>query len=210
MERDTGSDSTATRLRTAPGTPKRADRRDRLPNAEQDGNSVDSAILDMMVHGANAAPDYRCTLLPDGMPIRAFFRHSAELRWQRRWIGHFTISPDIESEFAGMPIIAAWNQPQLGRRLSPRHNLARDYRAVTGLSARPMFPKKHGHRAILGMFLLDAEVHAITHRVARRMDSKSKGWVNTDSAEHYSVISELTGLASGTPPVLQKRQSTKR
>lgn len=73
-----------------------------------------------------------------------------------------------------------------------------------------MFPKKHGHRAILGMFLLDAEVFAITHRVARRMDSKSKGWVNTDSAEHYSVISELTGLASGTPPVLQKRQGTKR
>lgn len=210
MERDTGSDSTATSLRTAPGTPKRADRRDRLPNAEQDGNSVDSAILDMMVDEANAAPDYRCTLLPDGMPIRAFFRHSAELPWQRRWIGHFTISPDIESEFAGMPIIAAWNQPQLGRRLSPRHNLARDYRAVTGLSARPMFPKKHGHRAILGMFLLDAEVHAITRLVGRRMDDKSKGWVNTDSAEHYSVISELTGLASGTPPVLQKRQGTKR
>ena len=160
MERDTGSDSTATRLRTAPGTPKRADRRDRLPNAEQDGNSVDSAILDMMVDEANAAPDYRCTLLPDGMPIRAFFRHSAELPWQRRWIGHFTISPDIESEFAGMPIIAAWNPPQLGRRLSPRHNLARDYRAVTGLSARPMFPKKHGHRAILGMFLLDAARHS--------------------------------------------------
>jgi hypothetical protein len=183
---------------------------DHQPNAESSMNAVNAALRDMARDEANAAPDYRCTLLPDGMPIRAFFRHSELLPSQRRWIGHFTISPDIESEFAGMPIIAAWNPPQLGRRLSPRHNLARDYRAVTGLSARPMFPKKHGHRAILGMFLLDAEVHAITRLVGRRMDDKSKSWVNTDSAEHYSVISELTGLASGTPPVLQKRQGTQR
>jgi len=210
MKRDTASLITSPDLREARGARARDARRDRLPSADRDRKSVDSAIVDMVRNEEAAAPDYRCTRLPDGTPIRAFFRHSELLPTQKRWIGHFTISPDFDGECAGMPIIAAWNPPQLGRRLSPRHNLARDYRAVTGLSARPMFPKKHGHRAILGMFLLGAEVHAITRLVGRRMDDKSKSWVNTDSAEHYSVISELTGLASGTPPVLQKRQGTKR
>lgn len=209
MERDTGFDSTTT-SRTARRTRTRDDRRDHRPNAEQDRKSVDSAIVAMVLNEATAAPDYRCTRLPNGTPIRAFFRHSEVLPTQKRWIGHFTISPDLESECAGMPIIAAWNPPQLGRRLSPRHNLARDYRAVTGLSARPFFPKNHGHRAILGMFLLDVEVHAVTRLVGRRMDDESKRWVATDSAEHYSVISELTGLASGTPRVLQKREGLPR
>ncbi len=176
-------------------------------STQGDWDAIDAFVLDAERTESKLAPHYRETVLPDGMPIIAHFVRAEHLKYNRRWIAHFLIAdqPEME-EFAGLPIICGWNAPEPGKRVSPSHNLGRDYKAVTGRRVL-VVPRNHGPSAVLGSFLKGVLVEAVTKVVARRMDQGTKQWAVTDADEHYSVIDRIVRRTAGTPRVLQRRTS---
>ena len=168
-------------------------------------NEIDAFVADAEKAAKRLAPDYRETLLPDGMPVLVHFERAENLPHLRRWIAHFVIAkvPDM-GDFAGLPIICAWNAPKPGKRVSPSHNLYRDYKAVTGLRGL-VVPGNHGPSAVLGSFLSGVLVEAVTRVVSRRIDRRTGKWTETENDEHYSVVDHIVCRNAGTPRVILQR-----
>ena len=181
-----------------------------LDSVTDEWAAIDAAIQDSEQVVAKIGPNYRDTLLPAGKVIRVHLVRTEEIKHFNRWIGHFVIADEPEmEEFAGLPIIRGWNKPERGKRLSPNHHLQQDYRAVTGLREF-VVPKNHGHSAVLGSFLKNVQVEALTTVVGRRMDRTTSAWALTNQDDHYSVIDRILSLTAGQPRVLMKRTPSKR
>jgi hypothetical protein len=165
---------------------------------------IDAAIV-QGEREESAKPHYRATLLPEGAQVIAAFvdvETGIVGKRSEKWFGHFRLI-DVEipdalerRRHSGKTILRTWNAPRRGW-LSPTHALARDFAAVCGLPLRSI--PKAAPRAILGAFLRGVFVTATTRVVKRRMDEKSRAWVETLPADWYSVIDRIDGLALGSP-----------
>ena len=125
-------------------------------------DAIDAACRDADRISAKLPPNHRDTLLPDGMVIRAYFQRAEALKHLQRWVAHFVIAEEPEmEEFSGLPVIRCWNVPQSGKRISPNHHLYQDYKAVTGLRGL-VIAGNHGPSAVLGSFLRDVQIEAVT------------------------------------------------
>lgn len=163
---------------------------------------IDDAIEQAAKDVERLPPHYRQTLLPAGelVVVSLIDVEIGNVGGREKWFAHFSI---VEGDHAGKVLLRAYNRPKPGW-LSPQHALSRDFVAVTGLRHAPI--PKRPPRAILGGFLRDVFVEARTQRVGRRMDRKTREWVETPGADHYSVIDEIVRLVAGTPRVCELRR----
>lgn len=154
---------------------------------------------------------YSSTLLPDESDVDVQLDRVDVGRMgpKLKWYGHFVI---IEAgEFQGLPILRAWNAPRSGSRLHPSHKLYLDYEKITGLRPPPIPAGKKPER-FLNLFLSGVVLRARTRVVERRMDEKTRTWIERPKETWYSVIDQFGGdggspIVAGRPFVLRGRRS---
>lgn len=151
-------------------------------------------------------PYWRHTRLEDGAVITVEFIDADDGHvpgGAPKWFAHCRILEAEDESKIGLPIIRSYNTPKRGW-ISHRHNLAMDWRAITGL---PMIPvPKSSPRVVLGMFLRGCQVEAVTHLVTRYQDSKERKWI--DHPDPYSVIDRFVRVVNGTPRYVQRRSKS--
>jgi hypothetical protein len=179
-------------------------------DASADWKEIDQAI-DQIERQEREKPSWRATVLPDEAEIVAAYESvdtGSLAKGALKWFALFRIVEcDKAPEMAGRLILRSWNAPRRRGWLSPKHALARDFSAVCRLPFRSL-PEKVGPNAILGSFLRGVWVIARTHLVTGYVDPNTRETVKRASYEHYSVISEITGVAAGSP--MEPRYLTRR
>ena len=115
---------------------------------------------------------------------------------------YFGDSAELSARWKGATLLRAYSRPR-GRWLARGHAFAGDWLRVVGRPMRSL-PKRSA-RAIVGAMLRDCIVLARTSVVARRMDRERRAWVATEESEHYSIATELIGVAAGSPPARRSR-----